>query len=103
MFEDEGIKIKQIASGGKHAVALDDEGMVWTWGAGEFGRLGHGGASDLTEPEPLEFFEEAGACSLVRAGSSYCAALTTAENGGQLYVVFCLFFAWLFFRPMPCS
>ena len=92
MFVDEGVKITQIACGGRHAVALDDEGMVWTWGQGEYGRLGHGGSSDITEPEPLEFFEEEGACSLVRSGSSYCATLTKdgkvftwgKNNDGQL-------------------
>ena len=30
-----GIKIKQISSGGNHTVAVDSNGKVWAWGAGD--------------------------------------------------------------------
>ena len=34
-------------------VALDTEGTVWTWGRGEWGRLGHDDAADALEPEQV--------------------------------------------------
>lgn len=79
---DEGVKIVEIAAGARHNVALDEDGLVWTWGQGEYGRLGNGDSSDSTEPEPLEFFEEIGECIKIRSGSSFSAALTKA---GELY------------------
>ena len=35
-------------------VPMDVEGGVWSWGRGEWGRLGHGDASDRLSPELLE-------------------------------------------------
>ena len=46
----EGVKISDIAAGGWHSVAISDEGRVYVWGRGEYGRLGLGdktGASRL--------------------------------------------------------
>ena len=37
-FDDK--KIVDVSSGNCHSVALDDEGRVYVWGAGGFGRLG---------------------------------------------------------------
>ena len=39
-----------VSAGGYHSVALDTEGRVWTWGRGEWGRLGHDDASDALVP-----------------------------------------------------
>ncbi len=30
-----------VAVGGKHSVAVTEDGAVYSWGYGEFGRLGH--------------------------------------------------------------
>lgn len=35
------LNIRAIAAGGKHSVALDEAGQVWTWGNNEYGQLGH--------------------------------------------------------------
>ena len=36
-----GVRIKQVAAGGIHSAAVDEEGNVYTWGCGSDGRLGH--------------------------------------------------------------
>ncbi|OQS04769.1 regulator of chromosome condensation (RCC1) [Thraustotheca clavata] len=42
------VAVNQVALGARHSVALSDDGVVYTWGAGEFGQLGHG---DPRDPE----------------------------------------------------
>ncbi len=34
--------VRQISAGTDHCVALSDNGVVWTWGSGSRGQLGHG-------------------------------------------------------------
>merc|ERR1711933_407360 len=34
-------KIVRIACGATHTIAVDENGGVWTWGNGDYGRLGH--------------------------------------------------------------
>ncbi|EQC37098.1 hypothetical protein SDRG_05325 [Saprolegnia diclina VS20] len=36
------VAIVHMALGARHSMALSDDGVVYTWGAGEFGQLGHG-------------------------------------------------------------
>ena len=54
-----GLKISDVAAGGWHSLAITEEGEVYVWGRGEYGRLGLGdkaGASKLrpTKVEGLE-------------------------------------------------
>ena len=42
--------ITSISSGGYHSCALTDSGAVKCWGAGVFGKLGNGGATDSNTP-----------------------------------------------------
>jgi len=55
---DEGIRLQSIDSGEQHMIALDEKNQVWAWGAGEYGRLGDGGSSDMLSPQPVVYFEE---------------------------------------------
>ncbi|KAF0683432.1 Aste57867_24557 [Aphanomyces stellatus] len=41
-----GVQVVGLALGARHSVALTEEGSVYTWGAGEFGQLGHGDVVD---------------------------------------------------------
>jgi alpha-tubulin suppressor-like RCC1 family protein len=45
-----GEKITAIAAGTNHAVALTEDGQVFTWGCAGYGRLGHGSAADELSP-----------------------------------------------------
>ena len=46
-------KVKKIASGDSHVVVLTDNGQVYAWGCGEFGRLGFGHEDDCSVPEKV--------------------------------------------------
>jgi len=55
---ESGVFPKVVYAGGFHSSALDTEGRVWTWGRGEWGRLGFGDSSDVLEPQHLEAADE---------------------------------------------
>lgn len=48
------VRCAVLLAGGYHSVALDAEGYAWSWGRGEWGRLGHGDSSDCYEPTKIE-------------------------------------------------
>jgi len=50
----QGTKIKKIVCGVSHTVALSEEGDVYTWGFGGYGRLGHKKQEDELKPRKIE-------------------------------------------------
>lgn len=52
--ESEFEQIKSIACGSKHVLALSIDGDVYSWGRGEFGRLGHGDTESKSHPYIIE-------------------------------------------------
>ncbi|KAK2369548.1 hypothetical protein QL285_082676 [Trifolium repens] len=52
-FRRNGTHIVQVSAGDEHAVALDSNGFVYTWGKGYCGALGHGDEIEKTRPELL--------------------------------------------------
>jgi alpha-tubulin suppressor-like RCC1 family protein len=48
--------IVQVACGTNHALVMDVEGRLYTWGFGGYGRLGHGDAKDRFAPEAVAAF-----------------------------------------------
>ncbi|XP_021894701.1 probable E3 ubiquitin-protein ligase HERC3 isoform X2 [Carica papaya] len=52
-FRRKGIHVVRVSAGDEHAVALDSNGLVYTWGKGYCGALGHGDEIDKTLPEHL--------------------------------------------------
>ncbi|CAH1256948.1 SERGEF [Branchiostoma lanceolatum] len=82
----QGVKIVGVAAGLRHAVALDDSGSVWTWGAGKRGQLGclEGGRCSTVSRQPGRVQLDAGPSVVaVTAGSYHSVALTAS---GDLYV-----------------
>eukprot|EP00611_Tribonema_gayanum_P013137 TRINITY_DN2393_c1_g1_i2.p1 TRINITY_DN2393_c1_g1~~TRINITY_DN2393_c1_g1_i2.p1 ORF type:complete len:688 (-),score=224.31 TRINITY_DN2393_c1_g1_i2:641-2704(-) len=67
---------KQVACGFAYTAAVTNDGDLYTWGAGENGRLGHGNAQDKLLPTEVEALH--GRVQLVYAGSVHTCALTTA-------------------------
>lgn len=55
--EKEEVKIKAVAAGTCHSLALDTDGKVWSWGFGGYGRLGHKTTADENLPRMIEFFD----------------------------------------------
>mmetsp|Transcript_2444 Transcript_2444/g.5129 ORF Transcript_2444/g.5129 Transcript_2444/m.5129 type:complete len:396 (-) Transcript_2444:289-1476(-) len=51
---ESGVLAASVSAGGFHSMVQDTEGRVWTWGRGEWGRLGFGDSSDVLEPQHLE-------------------------------------------------
>ena len=45
-----GEKVVLVAARGNHTVAVTAEGRLFTWGNGEYGRLGHGDTGDMLVP-----------------------------------------------------
>ena len=67
-----GLKCIDAACGSHHCAAISSEGVVFTWGAGGYGRLGHKDQRDVWTPKPLEEIRGRKAC---------CGAASTAVIG----------------------
>ena len=80
--EEAGVIAQTVSAGGYHSLAQDTDGGVWTWGRGEWGRLGHGDASDALVPTRVEECDELGRVVGAVAAHSHSACLL---GDGQLY------------------
>ncbi|CRL02239.1 CLUMA_CG015120, isoform A [Clunio marinus] len=47
-------RIRDIACGSAHSAAITSQGELYTWGLGEYGRLGHGDNSTLLKPKLVQ-------------------------------------------------
>lgn len=74
-FEENNLKIKSVACGDSHCVALTHTNQIFTWGSGEYGRLGHNDEEDRWLPSELKFRIKYKFKS-VHAGSDYSFLLT---------------------------
>jgi RCC1 and BTB domain-containing protein len=88
VFEQfKGNRIVIVAAGGNHSVALGSEGMVWTWGWGRYGQLGHNEDKNRFVPTMLLFMQVKSSnkvdAVLVAAGMFHTVALTST---GDLWV-----------------
>ena len=75
--------IKKVAvhSGGKHALALTQDGKVFSWGEGEDGKLGHGNRSSLDKPRLIDSLKSKRIRDIA-CGSGHSAAIA---SNGELY------------------
>jgi len=83
----ERFKVKQIASGANHVLALTHMHGVWSWGSGDGGRLGHGDLKDRLEPCRIKTFENEIVIQVEASTwhSVAVVALTPFARGGLLY------------------
>lgn len=49
----EGRKVRQVAAGSDHTLALTDDKVLWAWGANSRGQLGVGHTSSCFDPQPV--------------------------------------------------
>ena len=47
----DGLTVIEIATGSSHSAAIVCEGDLYTWGLGEYGRLGHGDTETQLKPK----------------------------------------------------
>ena len=65
-----------IAAGGRHAVAVKDDGTVWTWGLNDYGQLGDGTTS--TRLAPVQVL---GLTGVVQAAAGFSHSLAVLSDG----------------------
>ena len=70
-----GRRVVAVSAGEDHSLALTADGAVWSWGAGEDGRLGHGDQQNQLLPKKVEAFAGRRVIA-VSAGAIHSTALT---------------------------
>ncbi len=72
-----GQRVVQVACGSRDAqtLALTDEGLVYSWGDGDFGKLGRGGSEGCSVPQNVEKLNGAGICQ-IECGAQFSLALS---------------------------
>ncbi|KAA8547038.1 hypothetical protein F0562_003467 [Nyssa sinensis] len=72
----DGQEIVSITCGADHTTAYSDSRMqAYSWGWGDFGRLGHGNSSDLFTPQPIKALHGL-QIKQIACGDSHCLAVT---------------------------
>ncbi len=72
-----GQRVVQVACGSRDAqtLALTDDGLVYSWGDGDFGKLGRGGSEGCSVPQNVEKLNGAGICQ-IECGAQFSLALS---------------------------
>lgn len=73
-----GKRVTQISCGSRDAqtICLTDDGVVWSWGDGDFGKLGRGGSEGCFLPQPVEKLSDVNVCKVL-CGAQFSLALTS--------------------------
>uniref|UniRef100_A0A8W8L1M9 HECT-type E3 ubiquitin transferase n=1 Tax=Magallana gigas TaxID=29159 RepID=A0A8W8L1M9_MAGGI len=76
-------RVVQVACGSRDAqtLALTDEGKVYSWGDGDFGKLGRGGSEGCNVPHEVERLRDQKVCQ-IECGAQFSLALT---KSGQVW------------------
>nr|VDD52478.1 unnamed protein product [Brassica oleracea] len=90
-FKRKGVHILRVSAGDEHAVALDSNGRVYTWGKGYCGALGHGDENDKITPQVLVSLNN---CLVVQVCARKRKTFVLVE-GGVLYG-----FGWMGFGSL---
>lgn len=76
-----GVGVIQIECGAQFSLALTKSGEVWTWGKGDYYRLGHGSDQHVRKPAPVHGLRGKKVIH-VAVGALHCLAVTDV---GQIY------------------
>ncbi|XP_052141834.1 ultraviolet-B receptor UVR8-like [Oryza glaberrima] len=69
-----------VICGADHTTAYSDEELqLYSWGWGDFGRLGHGNSSDVFNPQPIQALQGV-RITQIACGDSHCLAVTVAGH-----------------------
>lgn len=75
-----GKVVKCVSAGYRHSAAVTEDGELYTWGDGEFGRLGHDYTSSKNFPTKVQSIESVG---LVACGGSH--TLAVSQDGKTIW------------------
>ena len=78
-----GQRVVQVALGSRDAqtLALTEDGTVYSWGDGDFGKLGRGGSDGCNVPHVIDRLNGLGVCQ-IECGAQFSLALT---KSGQVW------------------
>lgn len=74
-FREQGINVKNIEAGYYHSAAITNESVLYTWGWGESGQLGHGDFKSQGYPKLVELFQNS-MTSSISCGAFHTLSLT---------------------------
>lgn len=78
-----GIRINSVSTGSGFCVAVSRCGIVYTWGNGSYGCLGHGDTNNEPSPREVQYLASTGTRVLsVATGHFHCLAIT---EGGAVF------------------
>jgi E3 ubiquitin-protein ligase HERC2 len=80
----QGVRVASVSVGAQHMLALSAEGRAYSWGHGEFGRLGNGKGVQ-PKPEPVQLLDDLR--SQAEAKAAGAAAGAAAGGGGRVVQV----------------
>ncbi|KAG0488076.1 hypothetical protein HPP92_006887 [Vanilla planifolia] len=88
----DGKEIVSVVCGADHTAAYSEKKLqVYSWGWGDFGRLGHGNSSDVFTPQPIKALEGIKIKQLA-CGDSHCLAVTVFGEVQRItYILFYFF------------
>ena len=73
------VNVKQVACGYRHTAVCTENGLVYTFGSGYYGELGHGGDENKRTSSPVEVQSLKGKHIIqVQCGASHTMALTSS-------------------------
>lgn len=83
-----GNRVVDVAcgSGDAQTLCLTDDDCVWSWGDGDYGKLGRGGSDGCKIPMRIEALLGVGVCK-VECGSQFSVALTKSGAVYTWYVI----------------
>ncbi|XP_074862628.1 RCC1 domain-containing protein 1 isoform X4 [Carettochelys insculpta] len=56
----EGAEVSKVSCGSRHTAAVTRTGVLYTWGWGKYGQLGHGNTASSDQPRPVGYFSANG-------------------------------------------
>uniref|UniRef100_A0A0D9VH12 RCC1-like domain-containing protein n=1 Tax=Leersia perrieri TaxID=77586 RepID=A0A0D9VH12_9ORYZ len=72
--------VSSVVCGADHTIAYcHDDLQLYSWGWGDFGRLGHGNSSDVFNPQPIRALQGV-RIAQIACGDSHCLAVTNAGH-----------------------
>ena len=74
------IAVVQVSCGSRHSAAITADGVLYTWGSGTDGKLGHGNTESVYTPKVLSAVNNA-----VHVACAASHSVAIAENGTKVY------------------